>query len=221
MATGNEGSALSLGNLARMRSACDAGNMAIRTLSSREVYRNHWMRVREDAIERENGEPGIYGVVDKHDCVIVIPIDGESIWCVEQYRYTVGERALELPQGGWEAEIADPEELARGELREETGLRAARMTQLPWIWIAYGFARQRQHIFVAEGLTPGPHQRDREESDMQVIRLPIAEFERKLRMGEIRDACTVAAWGSYLLWRGDQTHTSKQILSSSADSARG
>jgi ADP-ribose pyrophosphatase len=183
---------------------CDAGAMAIRTLSSREVYRNQWMSVREDAIERSNGAPGIYGVVDKHDCAVILPIDGDHIWLVEQYRYTIGARALELPQGGWESEIASPEDLARGELREETGLLAGRMTELPWMWIAYGFARQRQHVFVAEELTPGPTQRDHEESDMQVLRLPIPAFEQKLRTGEIRDACTLAAWATYLLWRNGQ-----------------
>jgi 8-oxo-dGTP pyrophosphatase MutT (NUDIX family) len=175
--------------------------MAIRTLSTREVYRNHWMRVREDAIERNNGAHGIYGVVDKQDCAIILPIDGDHIWLVEQFRYTIGERALELPQGGWEADNIDPEALARGELREETGLIAARMTELPWMWIAYGFARQRQHIFIAEDLTLDAHQRDLEESDMEVIRLPIATFEQKLRYGEIRDVCTLAAWASYRLHR--------------------
>lgn len=174
--------------------------MTIRTLSTREVYRNHWMSVREDDIERSNGTHGIYGVVDKHDCAIILPIDGDHIWLVEQFRYPIGERALELPQGGWESEIANPEELARGELREETGLIAGRMTELPWIWIAYGFARQRQHIFVAEELSPGPHQRDGEEADMEIVRLPIATFEEKLRTGQIRDGCTMAAWAAYLLW---------------------
>ncbi len=175
--------------------------MTIRTLSSREVYRNHWMRVREDAIERANGSHGLYGVVEKQDCAIILPIDGDHIWLVEQYRYTIGERVLELPQGGWEADNVDPEALARGELREETGLTAARMTELPWMWIAYGFLRQRQHVFVAEGLTPGPTQRDHEESDMHVVRMPIADFVSKLRTGEIRDVCTLAAWNSYQLWR--------------------
>ena len=85
-----------------------------------------------------------------------LPIDGDHIWLVEQFRYTIGERALELPQGGWEADNMDPEALARGELREETGLTAGRMTELPWMWIAYGFTRQRQHVFVAEELVPGP-----------------------------------------------------------------
>jgi 8-oxo-dGTP pyrophosphatase MutT (NUDIX family) len=175
--------------------------MAIRTLSSREVYRNPWLRLREDTIERANGKPGIYGVIDKQDCAIILPIDGDHIWLVEQFRYTIGERALELPQGGWEADNIDPEALARGELREETGLIAGRMTELPWMWIAYGFARQRQHIFIAEELTLDAHQRDLEESDMEVIRLPITAFEQKLSNGEIRDVCTFAAWASFRLHR--------------------
>jgi 8-oxo-dGTP pyrophosphatase MutT (NUDIX family) len=174
--------------------------MAIRTVSTREVYRNHWLSVREDAIERTNGARGIYGVIDKHDCAAILPIDGDHIWLVEQYRYTIGERALELPQGGWESEIDDPEALARGELREETGLVAGRMIELPWMWIAYGFARQRQHIFVAEDLKPGPHERDYEEADMEIVRIPIAEFEEKIRTGQIRDVCTIAAWCAYQLW---------------------
>ena len=74
------------------------------------------------------------------------------------------------------------------------------MTALPWMWIAYGFAHQRQHVFVAEELTPGPTQRDYEESDMEIHRIPIAAFEEKLRTGQIRDVCTIAAWGSYQLW---------------------
>ena len=94
----------------------------ITTLSSREVYRNHWMRLREDEILRNNGEKGIYGVVEKHDAAIILPIDGDRIWLVDQFRYTIGERALELPQGGWEMEVENPEELARGELREEIGM---------------------------------------------------------------------------------------------------
>ena len=54
--------------------------MAIRTLSTREIYRNPWLRLREDAIERNNGAPGIYSVVDKQDCAIILPIDGDHIW---------------------------------------------------------------------------------------------------------------------------------------------
>jgi len=79
------------------------------------VYRNAWLRLREDEVERSNGVRGIYGVVDKDECAIILPIQGETIYLIEQFRYTVQERCLELPQGGWETAGVDPEELAVAE----------------------------------------------------------------------------------------------------------
>lgn len=177
---------------------------SIETLSSREVYRNHWMRVREDQILRSNGREGIYGVVDKDDSAIILPIDGDRVWLVEQYRYTIGERALELPQGGWECEVDNPEELARGELKEEIGLDAGRMVHLGSLWIAYGFTRQRQHVFLATDLRPTETDRDAEEHDLTVHSMTVAEFEQKMLDGTIRDNCTLSAWGLYLLWKARQ-----------------
>lgn len=179
--------------------------VSIRTISSREVYRNPWTSVREDVIERANGQRGIYGVVDKDPATIIIPIDqtseGEFVYLVEQFRYTVQETLMEFPQGGWERPDVVPEELARGELREETGLSARSMTQLGSLWIAYGVMRQRHHIFLAEGLSMGATERDPEEHDMTVHRVPVAEFERMLMDGRVQDNCSVAAWGLYLVWK--------------------
>jgi ADP-ribose pyrophosphatase len=174
---------------------------SIATIASREVYRNHWMRLREDEILRSNGQKGVYGVVEKDDAAIILPIDNGRIWLVEQFRYTIQERALELPQGSWETEIENPEELARGELREELGLDAAEMTCLGALWIAYGFCRQKQYVYLATGLTPTTADPDAEEHDLTVHTVSVAEFERMMLDGTIRDNCTVAAWGLYLLWK--------------------
>jgi 8-oxo-dGTP pyrophosphatase MutT (NUDIX family) len=173
----------------------------IATVSSREVYRNPWLRLREDEILRSNGKKGIYGVVEKDDCAIIIPIDNGRVWLVEQYRYTIQERALELPQGGWEMEVENPEELARGELKEEMGLDAASMTCLGALWIAYGFTRQKQHVFLATGLTHTEKDPDPEEHDLVVRSVAIEDLEEMMRNGTIRDASTLAAWGLYLLWK--------------------
>ena len=164
---------------------------SIDTLASREVYRNHWMRVREDEILRSNGKTGIYGVVEKDDAAIILPIDQGRVWLVEQFRYTIQERALELPQGGWEMEVEDPEELARGELKEEMGLDAAEMTLLGTLWIAYGFTRQRQHVFLASGLTPTEKEPDAEEHDLVVRSVAVGEFEEMMLNGVVRDGCTL------------------------------
>ena len=182
--------------------------MSIKTISSREVYRNPWTRVREDVIERANGERGVYGVIDKDPACLVIPLertnDGDFLWLVRQFRYTVGKTYFEFPQGGWEQADVDAEEMARGELREETGLSAERMTYLAPLWIGYGVMNQQHNIFLAENLTRGEPDRDPEEQDMTVHRVSVAEFEAMLLDGRIMDNCSAAAWGLYRVWRDRQ-----------------
>ncbi len=177
----------------------------IKTISSREVYRNQWTSVREDVIERENGRRGIYGVVDKDPASIIIPLDrtaeGEFVYLVEQYRYTVGGRYWEFPQGGWERADVVPEELARGELKEETGLVAEKMTPLAALQIAYGVMNQKQYVFLAEGLTQGEAEPDEEENDLVLRRVSVDELEAMMLDGRMVDNCSVAAWGLYRLWR--------------------
>jgi ADP-ribose pyrophosphatase len=178
--------------------------VSIRTISSREVYRNPWTSVREDVIERANGQRGIYGVIDKDPASIIIPLektaDGEFLYLIEQFRYTVGGRFSEFPQGGWEEADVDPEALARGELKEETGLTAEKMSLLSTLQIAYGVMNQKHHVFLAEGLTQGEAEPDAEEHDLVLRRVSVAEFERMVLGGEIVDNCTVAAWGLYKIW---------------------
>ncbi len=159
------------------------------------------MRLREDEILRSNGQRGIYGVVEKEESAIIVPIDRDRIWLVEQFRYTIQQRAVELPQGGWEMAIEDPEELARGELKEETGLHAEKMTYLGAHWIAYGFTRQKQHVFLATGLRQTKKDPDEEEHDIIVRSMLVSEFEQMMFDGLVRDGCTLAAWALYLLWK--------------------
>jgi hypothetical protein len=78
------------------------------------------------------------------------------------------------------------------------------MICLGWLWIAYGFTRQRQHVYLATGLTESERKPDAEEHDLVVRSVAVDEFERMMRTGEIRDNCTLSAWGLYLLWKGRQ-----------------
>ncbi len=179
--------------------------MSIRTISSREVYRNAWASVREDIIERSDGRRGIYGVMDKDPACIIIPLEktaeGEFLTLVHQYRYTVHESFFEFPQGGWEMAEVNPEELARGELQEETGLSAGRMTCIGKNWIAYGALRQRHYVWLAEDLVQGEAALEAEEHGLTVHRVTVDEFERMMMDGRVQDNCTISAWGTYLVWK--------------------
>jgi 8-oxo-dGTP pyrophosphatase MutT (NUDIX family) len=172
----------------------------IRQVSSREVYRNNWMTVREDGIRRPDGSAGIYGVIDKPQYALVIPLDGTRLHLVEQFRYPLGLRRWEFPQGT-APELADvaPLELAARELREETGLVAGKLTDLGLLDVAAGMSSQRGRVFLATDLTEGPHEREHEEQDMRTAWFERTEFERLVREGEITDAQSIAAYTLLLL----------------------
>lgn len=165
------------------------------TISSRQVYANAWMTVREDAIRRPDGSAGIYGVIDKPTAAVVIPCDGDRLHLVEQFRYPVGARRWEFPMGTApdRAEL-DPALLAARELAEETGLRAGRMERLGDLDIAPGMSSQREHVFLATELTVGPTRREHTEQDMRAAWFTRTEFEAAVRAGGIVDAQTVAAY---------------------------
>jgi 8-oxo-dGTP pyrophosphatase MutT (NUDIX family) len=170
-------------------------------MGTREVYRSRWMSLREDDIVRADGTAGVYGVLEKPDFAIVIPRhDDGSFTLVEQFRYPVGERCLEFPQGADDTNaVTDPLALARKELAEETGLRASALTLLGRLHHAYGYSAQGMSIVLATGLIQGETDRETEEQGMTMVRIAEAELADMIRDGRIRDASTVAAYGMLLL----------------------
>lgn len=170
----------------------------IERVDSRVVYRNQWMVVREDDVRRLDGSPGIYGVVDKPTYALVIATDGERYHLVEQFRYPIGLRRWEFPQGTAPGTLTGveppPGELAARELREETGLRAESMLVLGQLDVAPGMSSQRGWVFLATGITEGDHEREHEEQDMRSQWFTGEELERMIVDGTITDAQTIAAW---------------------------
>ena len=168
-------------------------------LDSRLVYANAWMTVREDDIRRADGTQGIYGVVDKPDYALVIAAEGDRLMLVEQYRYPLGMRRWEFPQGTApdRAEL-EPGALAARELREETGLSGT-LHYLGMLDVAPGMSSQRGRVFLATDLVHGEPEREAEEQDMRSAWFTRTEVERMIRDEEITDAQTIAAYGLLLL----------------------
>ncbi|HSX25330.1 MAG TPA: NUDIX hydrolase, partial [Candidatus Andersenbacteria bacterium] len=123
----------------------------IKQLSSRIVYENKWMKVREDEVEFQNGSKGIYGVVDKPDFALIVPFTGNGFYLVRPYRYTIHNSFWEFPQGAYEENPdIDPKKLAAQELEEETGLVAKKLEEIGYQYEAYGMCSQGFHIFLAQ-----------------------------------------------------------------------
>jgi 8-oxo-dGTP pyrophosphatase MutT (NUDIX family) len=162
-----------------------------RRLSSRSIYTNPWIHVREDQVIRPDGNPGIYGVVELQNWAIgIVPLtdDGDT-FLVGQYRYTLDVYSWEIPEGGG-PKSETPLAAARRELREETGIAAERWAYLGEAHLSNSVSDEVGCVFLAEGLTFGAAEPDGTE-DLRIRRLPFAEAVEMALSGEISDALAI------------------------------
>jgi 8-oxo-dGTP pyrophosphatase MutT (NUDIX family) len=172
----------------------------VRTLATGVVYEDNWMRLRKDEIERRDGSRGTYAFVEKSDFALVIPAENDGFHLVEEYRYPIARRTWSFPQGGFPpGTTGTPEDLARLELVQETGLRARTLVKLGYLHCAHGITSQAGHFYLATDLEPGDPDREPEEQDMRQAWVPRTQFEAMIAEGQITDDSTLAAYALYLI----------------------
>jgi 8-oxo-dGTP pyrophosphatase MutT (NUDIX family) len=164
-----------------------------KTLRSRVVYDNPWIRVREDDVIRPDGAPGIYGVVTyKNRAIGVLPVeDNGDLWLVGQYRYALAQYSWEIPEGGGTPEESD-ESCARRELAEETGFTADQLEPLVTSHLSNAVSDEWGIIFRATGLQPGPSNPEGCER-IELKRVSLDDALAMVRRGEITDSLSVIA----------------------------
>ena len=164
-----------------------------KTLTTREVYKNKWMRLREDMAGLPDGNTTIYGVVECADCVGVLPfVDDAHVVMVRQYRYVFGEaHRWEMPTGGVKPGETI-EEAARRELREEAGYDAGTLQHVSTYFTSKSIMREIGHLYIGRNLTQVQAMPD----DTEFFETAIVPFKEVLQMvkdSEIRDSMTVIA----------------------------
>lgn len=126
--------------------------MSWKKLSSKIVYKNPWIIVREDKVIRPDGKKGIYGYIQIPHSIVVMAFTSEKeIYLVGQYRYPVNTYAWEIPKGGL-VKSETPLKAAKRELLEETGLVAKKWQEIGQAYSSIGIINEVCHIFMATGL---------------------------------------------------------------------
>ena len=162
------------------------------TVSSRPVYENRWIRVREDVARLPDGRTTLYGVVQCAECVGILPfVDPGTVLLVGQYRYVFGDFLWEMPTGGQHAGET-LEEAAQRELAEEAGHEAGRLTRICTFHTSKSILHEIAHLYVAEDLRPAARPADRTEF-IERRAFPFAEVLRMVERGDIKDSMTVIA----------------------------
>ena len=163
-----------------------------KTHSIKEVYDNPWITVSHREVTAPTGVEGIYGLVHfKNSAVAVVPIDHEgNTWLVGQYRYTLDQYTWEIPEGGGSA-TEDNLNVAKRELREETGIVASKWTQLLELHTSNSVTDEYAVGFVAQDLSFGESEPDDTEI-LQIRKVPLTTAIDMVMDGRITDCLAMA-----------------------------
>lgn len=123
--------------------------------------------------------------------VVPVAVDGTT-WLVGQYRFPLSRYSWEIPEGGVPAG-EDPATGALRELREETGLTAARMIPIiPRVALSNSVSDEEGTLYVAWDLTEGAAEPDDTEQ-LRLRRLPLRAALAMALSGEITDSLSIMA----------------------------
>lgn len=170
------------------------GSHEFRTVSSREIFDGHVVRLRVDTVSMPGGGTADREICGHDDAVAVVALDEQGrIALLRQYRHAVGERLWELPAGLCDVDGEELLETARRELVEETGLEADHWRPLIEIVPSPGFSTERVHVYLATGIREVPRpEAEHEEADMEQSWLPVAEAVEMIFDGRMINGIAVS-----------------------------
>jgi 8-oxo-dGTP pyrophosphatase MutT (NUDIX family) len=163
-----------------------------KVLSSKTIYKNPWIRIREDRVITPGGSAGIYGVMESNDSVIIVTLnERDEVYIVRNFRYPVGSWNWELPGGGGDKQ--DMLEASKRELREETGVIAIKWDKLGATFVCNGLMTEKMTTYLARDLEIREKPHDPDEPVIASKFVSLDEIDRMIKDGEINDGQSITA----------------------------
>ncbi|MFQ5556578.1 MAG: NUDIX hydrolase [Acidimicrobiales bacterium] len=163
-----------------------------RKLGERELHRGHVISLAEGYFEAPDGTRVSRDLVHHPGAVAVVPLDGDEVVLVRQYRAAIDAEVLEIPAGKRDVPTEPPERTAVRELEEEVGFTTGALVPLARFYNSIGFCDEYSHLYLATDLEPVPTDRQGvEEQSMTIERVALVDAPGLIAAGHIEDAKTI------------------------------
>ncbi|MDO4288886.1 MAG: NUDIX hydrolase [Eubacterium sp.] len=166
-----------------------------KTVASQEIYSGRILNLRVDEVALPDGAHSMRELVDHKDGVAVLPVKGDRIVFVRQFRKAIERVILEIPAGLVEAG-ENPEAAAVRELQEEINLKPLELFALGKMWPSPGFCNEVTTLYLATEFTPSVKAPDDDEF-IEIVEMPIRTVRALYLRGMFSDAKTACALGRF------------------------
>ncbi|OPH60841.1 ADP-ribose pyrophosphatase [Paenibacillus ferrarius] len=169
------------------------------TVTSEQIFKGKVISLQVDHVRLPNGEMATREIVKHPGAVAVIPLLGDKMIVVEQYRKPLEKSQVEIPAGKLDAG-EEPMKAALRELVEETGYRTENIKLVSSFYTSPGFADEIIHLYVAEDLVKGDANPDEDEF-LECEAITLEQALQYMQEGRISDAKTIMAVYAWKLYR--------------------
>lgn len=161
-------------------------------LSSKVVYQNPWIAVREDTVVRPDGKNGLFGVVSMRSGSTVLALDSDlNALLVREFKYAIDKPSLELVSGGIDS-TETPLEAAKRELLEETGSTAAEWVDFGLLTPFTSVVNSPNYMYLALGASIPKDHCPSPDEPLERIVLPFSEVVEMAMRSEITHGASSA-----------------------------
>lgn len=155
-------------------------------LHTKEVYKNPWLKVKEDKVVIDSGQERTFTTVDILPGVSVLVVDEEkNTYLSKVFQYVLNEELIVVTAGGGIEEGETPIQSVKRELEEETGIIAKKWVELGKVHaITSGIISSPNYLFLATDITSGKKNLEDTEK-ISTFKLPLKKAYEMVMSGEI------------------------------------
>ncbi len=171
-------------------------NLEEKKVSGEVLYRGKVVTLEKDKVQCSNGKEAYREVIRHSGGAAILCMDADSrVLLIRQFRYAYQEVLWEIPAGKLEKEEL-PEQAARRELEEETGVKATNLTYLMQIYPSCGYTSERIYLYLVRDFDMTSVCWD-EDEQMEISWIEYDKVKEMIRNGIIKDAKTICAIMAY------------------------